>query len=139
MNTIEIILASTILITLVWVRQEVISIKARKYKKSKKTDAKRARALQQIVWNRETAIRMQNSQIQGLNGDIAKLKYDYACEVAGWNGRATKEPINARAGHCECCSGTGKFRKPYARLVSDCESCNSTGLETVKTDENKTE
>ena len=119
-----------------WMRQKVISIKERK---TKKTDAKRARAPQQIILNLKTIIRMQNSQIQGLKGDIAKLKYDYACEVAGWNGRATKKPINARTGHCECCSGTGKFRKPYSRLVSDCESCNSTGLETVKTDENKTE
>ena len=135
MNTIEIILASTILITLVWVRQEVISIKARKSKKSKTTEAKRARALQQIVWNRETTIRMQNSQIQGLNGDIAKLKYDYACEVADTE---VSEEINEQGTHveptkvCGTCGGRGKYRKAYDRHLSECEECGGT-------DENKTE
>lgn len=138
MSTIEIILAATMLITLVWVGQGAISIKARA-RKFKKTTNRETKELQQLIRNLKTIIRTQNSQIQSLDGDIAKLRYDYACEVAGWNGRATKEPINARTGHCECCSGTGKFRKPYSRLVSDCESCNGTGLETIKTDENKTE
>jgi len=79
-----------------------------------------AKNLLGIIDNLETTIKMQNSQIKDLNGELEKKK--------------TKTYVNF-PGECPECIGKGKYRKPYTDKVTTCESCNGSGKETPSLNE----
>ena len=90
------------------------------------------------IFTLEHTIALKNEAIKNLNGDIAKLKFDYACQVAGCKCHKTETPAPLRGewvaeeaneqgthvGFCKCCAGSGKNR-----LGEMCETCEGSGFE----------
>jgi len=86
----------------------------------------------------EHTIALKNETIKNLNGDIAKLTFDYAKEVAernGTNGTLKPTPIRGEWVEapeqvdkvCGTCGGRGRYRKPYTDYLSDCDVCGEKG------------
>lgn len=76
----------------------------------------------------EHTIALKDETIKHLNGDIAKLKFDYAAEVAGRN--EGKEVTQGKAFEPSRLRGEGVDYSEPVKIESiiDCEECKGTGL-----------
>lgn len=68
-------------------------------------------------------------EVKDKDAQINKLKFDYACEVAGGK-NGEKEPLKFVnfEGECPACHGHGKYRKPFTENeMVGCVCCGGTG------------